>query len=96
MDSLIKGGILENCSIIHFDKFLSIKNNLIKDHFANLYDLDLEMGEIFQKSWLKLKYGQMTIDEYGYPMEENAFIAHGYWATLGIADLLPKYYQFNF
>jgi hypothetical protein len=38
----------------------------------------------------------MTIDEYGYPTEENAFVVHGYWATLGVADLLPRYYQFNY
>ena len=94
-DSLIKPGISENYHIIHFDKYLLIKNNLIEDHFSEMYDFDLEVGEIFQKSWLKLKYGQMNIDEYGYPTEENAFIVHGYWATLGVADLLPRYYQFN-
>ena len=49
----------------------------------------------YQNSWLKLRHKEMTIDEYAYPIVENNFIVYGYWATLGIADLLPKYYEFN-
>jgi len=35
----------------------------------------------------------VTIDEYGYPLIPNAIQSAGYWSTLGVADMLPKYFD---
>jgi len=46
-------------------------------------------------SWLKLKYPEITLDSFGYPVEFNAVEVYGYWATLGVADLLPRYEEYR-
>jgi hypothetical protein len=73
---------------------LLVENYSTEDHIKNEYNFDIEFGETYMQSWIKLKYGKMTIDNYGYPVEDDAFIVHGYWATLGIADLLPRYFKY--
>lgn len=95
IDSIKQPGIDKRYHKIKSNKFLLIKNHSIDDHFSFTDDFSAEFGETYQESWLKLKYGEMTIDEYGYPVEDDAFIVYGYWATLGVADLLPRYYNFK-
>jgi len=46
-------------------------------------------------SWIKLNYPFITIDKYGYPLEENALTILGYWSKTGVAGFLPKYYGFD-
>ena len=43
-------------------------------------------------SWIKLVYPQVTLDKYGYPIQQLPFEVFGYWAGKGFADMLPKYY----
>lgn len=43
-------------------------------------------------SWLDLNYNEVTVDQFGYVEEFMPFKTIGYWAKLGIADWLPKYY----
>ncbi len=45
-----------------------------------------------ETSWIKLLYPIVTLDKYGYSVEPLPFEVYGYWAHLGIADMLPKYY----
>ncbi|MBU2491509.1 MAG: carboxypeptidase-like regulatory domain-containing protein [Bacteroidetes bacterium] len=44
-------------------------------------------------SWLDLNYNEITLDQFSYPEEYMPFQMIGYWAKLGIADWLPKYYN---
>jgi len=44
-------------------------------------------------SWLKLNYPFITIDKYGYPLEDYAITLLGYCAKSGIASSLPKDYD---
>ena len=94
-NSILKTGTVENYHTIHFSRYLLIKNHSIEEHFTQLEESNFQFGNTFQNSWLKLNFGEMTLDEYGYPVEENAFVVYGYWATLGIADLLPRYYELD-
>lgn len=43
-------------------------------------------------SWLGLNYPSVTIDKYGYPLEDRAITIYGYWGELGIVSFLPKYF----
>lgn len=67
---------------IHFTNFLQIINTNIKI-------------EESQTSWIKLNYSSISIDKYGYPLENNSITLSGYWSKLGIASFLPKYYAFT-
>ncbi|KAB2844721.1 MAG: carboxypeptidase-like regulatory domain-containing protein [Melioribacteraceae bacterium] len=55
-------------------------------------EYDREDGSEILTSFIDLKYSEVTIDQYGYPEEYMPFQTIGYWAKLGIADWLPKYY----
>ena len=44
-------------------------------------------------SWIGLNYTHITLDEFGYPQEDNSYMIFGEWAKHGIADLLPKNYD---
>ena len=66
---------------IHFTDFLQVINTNIKI-------------EKSMTSWIKLNYSTISIDKYGYPLENNAITLSGYWSKLGIASFLPKYYAF--
>jgi hypothetical protein len=56
---------------------------------------NVQYGNTDQISWIKLKYGELTIDENGYPIEKKSFNVLGYWAELGIADLVPNYFEID-
>ena len=58
--------------------------------------LDIEYSptpSTLQVSWVDLNYNEVTVDQYGYIEEFMPFRTIGYWAKLGIADWLPKYYK---
>jgi hypothetical protein len=44
-------------------------------------------------SWIGLNYTTITLDEFGYPLEGNAYKVFGEWAKHGIANLLPKNFR---
>lgn len=46
-------------------------------------------------SWIGLNYTDITLDEYGYPEEDNPYNIYGYWSTKGVADLLPKNFDYK-
>lgn len=46
-------------------------------------------------SWIKLVNQQVTLDKFGYPMEQVPFEVYGFWAQKGLADMLPKYFTPN-
>jgi len=41
-------------------------------------------------SWIGLNYSNLTLDQFGYPMENNAYRVFGEWSNEGVANLLPK------
>jgi len=44
-------------------------------------------------SWMKLLYPQVTLDNFGFPIEPYPFDVYGFWALKGLADMLPKYFS---
>jgi len=42
------------------------------------------------ESWIKLNYPFITIDKYGYPVDDYAVTLVGDWAKNGIELALPK------
>ena len=64
---------------LHFSEFLEVYN----------YNIDMKDSRL---SWLRLNYPSITIDKYGYPLEDRAITIYGYWGELGIASFLPKYF----
>ncbi|MCX6151981.1 MAG: carboxypeptidase-like regulatory domain-containing protein [Ignavibacteriales bacterium] len=44
-------------------------------------------------SWLKLCYPEVTLDKFGNPEESMPFETYGYWATSGMADMLPNNFE---
>lgn len=79
-DTLITPGYYSGEYNLDFEGFL-----LVEYHDEILYE--------FQNSAMKLLYPIVTIDEYGYPLIPNAIQSAGYWSTLGVADMLPKYFD---
>lgn len=75
---------------------------ITKDHPAETYKLNFsEYLEVYnynidmkdsRLSWLRLNYPTITIDKYGYPLEDRAITIYGHWAELGVASFLPKYF----
>ncbi len=92
-DSLVYVGIDSNTHIFSFNGYLLIKNFNLRQEISAPSEVDVDFGETDQISWIILKYGELSIDEYGYPIDKNAFSVLGYWSNLGIADLLPRYYK---
>jgi len=45
-----------------------------------------------EQSFIKLLYNEITIDEFGYPIEKKPFIVYGFWSKAGLSNQLPKYY----
>ncbi len=67
---------------LHFDHYLQVKDN--KRRIDGL-----------PISWIKLLFGEAVLDSLGYANEVMSIETHGYWASRGVADLLPKYYSPN-
>ena len=90
-------------AVIHVgNPILTSKLLLLQDYLPNEHILDfpdylrVTYKDIFTKldqtSYLYLPYGNVTIDESGYLYDDSGLEAYGFWSTLGIADMLPKYY----
>lgn len=79
---LISKDLLKETYKLNFKDFLEVYN----------YNIDLEN---LRTSWLKLNYPSVTIDKYGYPLGNRAITLFGYWAKIGVASFLPKYYGFD-
>ena len=46
--------------------------------------------------WIRLLYPKVYLDRFGYSLEVTPFETYGYFATRGVADMLPKYYSVLF
>jgi len=57
-------------------------------HFGKFLYVKDAYGRV---SWLRLNYAMVSLDSSGYPRDANALEVYGHWATLGVADLLPRY-----
>lgn len=55
--------------------------------------LKITLKKTNQISYLKCNHDQLTLDEFGFPQEIYAFEVYGYWATLGMANTLPLYFN---
>jgi hypothetical protein len=62
--------------------------------FLEVYNYNIDLQNL-RTSWLKLNYPSITVNKYGYPLENRAITLYGYWAELGVASFLPKYYGFE-
>ncbi len=45
-----------------------------------------------ETSWIGLNHKNITLDEFGYPEEDNPYEIYGSWATQAVGDLLPRNY----
>ncbi len=82
-EQIIRDGFLPGEHVLNFQDFLLV-----------WYDHP-NIGRR-QESYFMLNYYEVNIDEYGYCYEILPFKKTGYWATTGMADMLPKYYgEFN-
>jgi len=80
---VIKEGLVPGERIIEFEHYLKVVN------FKKFMSYNPAR---YQTSWLHLRQGKVTLDRYGYARDFQPFEVYGYWATLGVADLLPRYY----
>lgn len=77
-------------SILHYN--METKRYVLQfNHFLQIKDTRRSIDEL-PISWIKLIFGEVTLDSLGYPAEVMSIETHGYWATKGAADLLPKYF----
>jgi len=79
---LIIKDILTETYKLNFADFLQVYN----------YNNNLEK---LRTSWIRLDHQSVTIDKYGFPLENRAITIYGYWSELGVASFLPKYYGFT-
>lgn len=47
----------------------------------------------FQVSWIRLNSPGVILNSWGHPQEPKPFDVFGYWASRGIADFLPSFYD---
>jgi hypothetical protein len=80
---VIKEGLVPGERVIEFEHYLKVIN------FNEFMSFNPAR---YQTSWLRLRRGQVTLDRYGYAQDFQPFEVYGYWATLGVADLLPRYF----
>ena len=82
--------ILESSDLISLDsRTETFKLNFTE--FLEVYNYNIDMKDS-RLSWLRLNYPSITIDKYGYPLEDRAITIYGYWGELGVASFLPKYF----
>lgn len=86
---------IEKKHMHHFDQQLvRIDGNEFVMSFQDYLKIDYVLNDPAhpEVSWIKLVYPQVTLDKYGYPVQQLPFEVYGYWAEKGLADMLPKYY----
>lgn len=92
-DSLLKPGYVFGQHLLSFDDYLYV---IYKGGYQDVERQTLEtfqFNRAHQESWIRLKYQEVTIDEFGYVEEYLPFEVAGYWADRGIADLIPRYFD---
>ncbi len=78
-DSLLSPSYMKDLYNLHFNDYLRVEYTR-ENMFSPLV------------SWMKLEYPSVTIDKFGSPQEILPIVTYGFWTTLGVADMLPKYY----
>jgi len=75
--------------MVDYDEYLesgySSGNNILR--FENYLHVFYKNDYV---SWIGLNYSNITLDKFGYPVENNAYRVFGKWSTEGVANLLPK------
>jgi hypothetical protein len=76
-------------TIIDYDDYLSagVIDSDKKLHFNNFLFVIYKKTAV---SWIGLNLPDITLDESGYPEEDNPYEIYGVWAFRGVGDLLPK------
>jgi hypothetical protein len=76
-------------TIIDYDDYLSagVIESDKKLHFNNFLYVVYRKTAV---SWIGLNLPEITLDESGYPEEDNPYEIYGVWAFRGVGDLLPK------
>ena len=88
------GEVDEDEKIVN-DGFLYGEHTLNFEDFLLVWYDHPNIGQT-QESYFMLNYYEVNLDEFGYSYEIMPFKKSGYWATTGMADMLPKYYgEFN-
>jgi hypothetical protein len=80
-DVILEKNISDDSYILHYDDYLDVS------YYSNFY----KVGQ----SWIKLNYSSVTIDKYGYPLDEFAFTLYGSWAKRGVSTLLPINFEID-
>jgi CarboxypepD_reg-like domain len=80
LDKIIINKINDSYAELNFNGYLRIE-----------YDSDFYNNT--EISWIKLKFPNVLIDKFGYPIVALAFKIYGDWAYGGMANMLPKYYN---
>jgi hypothetical protein len=80
-DEILEKNISDDSYILHYDDYLDVS------YYSNFY----KVGQ----SWIKLNYSSVTIDKYGYPLDEFAFTLYGSWAKRGVSTLLPINFEID-
>jgi hypothetical protein len=92
VDDLGKMSIDESFRFISDDYHHVITPGESADEWHLSFDKYLYIKDPYGRvSWLKLSYSRVSLDSSGYPRDINALEVYGYWATQGVADLLPMY-----
>jgi hypothetical protein len=78
-------------TMIDYDEYISegITAGVKRLHFENYLFVVYQKSRI---SWIGLNYAEITLDEFGYPEEDNPYKVFGNWAEHSVGDLLPKNY----
>lgn len=87
---------IEKKHLHHADqKLVNIIGNEYRMSFTDFLKIEYVMNDPVhpEVSWIKLVYPQVTLDKYGYPVQQLPFEVYGHWAEKGFADMLPKYYS---
>ncbi|MBI9070525.1 MAG: carboxypeptidase-like regulatory domain-containing protein [Melioribacteraceae bacterium] len=72
-----------------------VKQVADKDLFIFKCDGYLKIINDRNISWLRLNQKQVMLDKNGFPIDHFPFEVQGYWARMGISEMVPKYFEFE-
>jgi hypothetical protein len=82
--------------LLHFDQpFIRPDGDYFDMSFVDFLKIEYIFKDPLHPdvSWIKLLYPQVTLDNFGYPIEPDPFEVYGVWAQKGLANMLPKYFS---
>lgn len=75
-------------SLLTTDQYGVLKKISFRNYLKVVYQEPV--SNLYRLSYLKLNHSDLTIDDYGAPMELLPFQTYGAWAEKGVADMLPR------